>query len=83
MANCPIQKNNCTDVCELAAFGGHAYAKMSGAVVWGRDPNVLDHHRYFPMAVGQAFAEAIDRKSEFPLLATDTASLHSFPMLLA
>ncbi|WP_420996544.1 hypothetical protein ACKI2N_032745 [Cupriavidus sp. 30B13] len=67
----------------LAAFGGDVYAKMSGAVVWGRDPNVLHHHRYFPMAVGQAFAEAIGQKSEIPLLAIDTASLHSLPVLLA
>ncbi|MBP0714255.1 hypothetical protein ABXK61_13130 [Burkholderia sola] len=66
----------------LAAFAGDAYAKLSGAVVWGRDPHVLNHHRYFPMAVGQAFAEAIGNRSELPLLATDATSLHNFPMML-
>ncbi|HGX3311206.1 TPA: hypothetical protein ACNH8R_002231 [Pseudomonas aeruginosa] len=65
----------------LAAFAGDGYAQLSGAVVWGRDPHVLDH-RYLPMAVGRAFAEAIGHRSEMPLLATDAASLHSLPMLL-
>ncbi len=65
----------------LAAFAADAYAKLSGAVIWGRDPHVLNHHRYFPMAVGQAFTEAIGRRSELPLLATDAASLHALPML--
>lgn len=60
----------------LAVFAGEAYAKLSGTVAWGRDPNVLNRHRYFPMAVGQAFAEAIGGTRELPLLATDAASLH-------
>lgn len=66
----------------LAAFAGEAYAKLSGAVIWGRDPHVLNRHRYFPMAVGQAFAEAIDLHSELPLLATDVASLHNVSAFL-
>ncbi len=65
----------------LAAFAGDAYAGLSGAVVWGRDPQVLNRHRYFPMAVGHAFAEAVGRQSELPLLATDAASLHSVSLL--
>lgn len=66
----------------LATFAGDAYSKLNGTVVWGRDPHILNHYRYFPMAVGQAFAEAIGNRSELPLLATDAISLHNLPMLL-
>lgn len=67
----------------LATFAGEAYEPMRGAVVWGRDPAVLNRHRYFPMAVGSAFAEAIGVKSEMPLLANDPTSLHQLPMIIA
>lgn len=66
----------------LAAFAGEAFTKFSGAVVWGRDPHVLNRHRYFPMAVGRQFAEAIGGRPELPLLATDAAGLHSLPLFL-
>ncbi|NPW38035.1 hypothetical protein [Pseudomonas aeruginosa] len=66
----------------LAAFAGDAFSKFRGAVAWGRDPHVLNRHRYFPMAVGQAFAEAIGSTPELPLLATDAADLHRLPVFL-
>lgn len=67
----------------LAASGRDSYANLSGAVAWGRDPQVLDRHRYFPMAIGHEITEAIGRKSELPLLATDSASLHNIPIVIS
>ncbi|WP_338807041.1 hypothetical protein V8U11_08260 [Pseudomonas chlororaphis] len=66
----------------LAASGRGAYANLHGVVTWGRDPHV-QNYRYYPMAVGQAFAEAIGSRSELPLLATDAVSLHNVPKFLS
>lgn len=65
-----------THLSSLAAFAGEAYAGFAGALVWGRDPGVLDGHRYFPMAVGSEFAESIAEQSVVPLLARDSTELH-------
>jgi len=67
----------------MAKFVGGGYAKLAGAAVWGRDPGVLNNHRYFPMAIGQAFGESIGMKSELPLLANCAADLNRVPMVLA
>jgi hypothetical protein len=67
----------------LAKFGGTSYAWLAGSVVWGRDPGVIPRHRYYPMAIGRDFAEAIGKQSMLPLLATNAAELHSFLAILA
>lgn len=51
------------------------YAPYAGLAVFGRDPNVVDSFRYFPMAVGSEFAETVSARSMFPLLARDPADL--------
>lgn len=61
----------------LAAAKGPAFAGVNGALVWGRDPRVLNGYRYFPMAAGPAIVEAIGAGSEMPLLATNQAELHT------
>lgn len=63
----------------LAMANPEIDGKMSGAVAWGRDPQAIENHRYFPMAVGSAFAEAIDAKSVVPLLATTPEELPEIP----
>ncbi len=66
----------------LARVLGGTYTRYAGAVVWGRDPGVLNGHRYFPMAVGREFAEAIDRNSVISLLATNADELHQLQQVL-
>lgn len=66
----------------LATINPVAYGDYLGATVWGRDPNVLNRHRYFPMAVGEKFAESIGRKSCLPLIADNVADLHEMQALL-
>lgn len=66
----------------LAKFADDAYARFAGAVVWGRDPGMLNGHRYYPMATGRAFVEAVGRKSEIPLLASNAAELQHFSAVL-
>jgi hypothetical protein len=70
-----------TFLSSLASLGG-GYAKYAGSIVWGRDPNVLQEHRYFPMAVGREFAESISKKSIMPLLASNPDELHQISALL-
>ena len=60
----------------IAACGSEIYVKLAGAVVWGRGPQILGDHRYFPMAVGREFTEAISEKSVVPLLANNPDELH-------
>lgn len=71
-----------TFLSSLAAICGGEYAKFAGATVWGRDPHVLNNHRYFPMAIGREFVEAIGNKSVVPLLAINSAELHQFTAML-
>lgn len=66
----------------LATINPEAYGDYLGATVWGRDPHVLNKHRYFPMAVGAQFAEAIGRKSCLPLIADNATDLHEMQALL-
>jgi hypothetical protein len=66
----------------LAAINPEAYGDFLGGTVWGRDPNVLNRHRYFPMAAGVEFAEAIGQKSCLPLIANNPAELHQIQMIL-
>lgn len=66
----------------LAALNPEAYEDYLGATVWGRDPNVLNKHRYFPMAVGIEFAEAIGLKSCLPLIANNASELHQIQMIV-
>lgn len=63
----------------LALVNPDAYGKMAGGVTWGRDPQVIHEHRYFPMAVGNEFVEAINEKSVVPLLATAPEDLPNIP----
>jgi hypothetical protein len=66
----------------LATINPEAYGNYLGATVWGRDPNVLNRHRYFPMAVGAQFAESIGRKSCLPLIADNVVDLHEMQAIL-
>lgn len=65
----------------LAAFFGGECAQFAGGIVWGRDPKVLNNHRYFPMAVGQKFIDAIANRSGLPLLANNAAELALYPVI--
>ena len=58
-----------------ASVRGQSWMEYAGAVVWGYDPGVLNFHRYFPMAVGRAYTEALATRSIIPLLAQNPAEL--------
>lgn len=53
----------------LAKFGHPSYGDYAGATVWGRDPHVLNGHRYVPLAVGTELVEQVAERSFVPLLA--------------
>lgn len=53
----------------MAKLGHRSYSEFSGATVWGRDPNVLNGHRYIPLALGNDLVEQIAERSFIPLLA--------------
>lgn len=72
-----------TFLSSLAEFGHESFADMRGAVVWGRDPKVLNRHRYLPMAVGAKYAEAINRDPRLPLLAFDPTTLHQMQVAIS
>ncbi len=59
----------------LASIG--IYSELSGQLLVGRDPDVIAGHRYFPMAVGNEFAEAMETNSIAPLLAGGPDELNS------
>lgn len=65
----------------FAAFLGEGWTQYAGAMAWGYDPDVLTH-RYFPMAIGMAYAENLASRSIVPLLATSPAELTSTGFLL-
>lgn len=72
-----------TFLSSLAAFGHPAYRKFAGATVWGRDPHVLNGHRYVPLAVGSELIEKIAGRSFAPILARRPSelALHAHPVL--
>jgi len=59
----------------LAKVYPDLYGKVNGGVVYGRDPNVIPKHRYFPMAVGQDFVQAIADKTDIQVLASNPSEL--------
>lgn len=61
----------------LASVHPKEYGKLNGGLLWGRDPGVLNQHRYFPMAVGREYLERVSAKSICPLLATNLNELNS------
>jgi hypothetical protein len=61
----------------LASVHPEEYGNLNGALLWGRDPGVLNQHRYFPMAVGREYLEQVSAKSICPLLATNLNELNS------
>lgn len=65
-----------TMLSSLAAAGHESFKKYAAAVVWGRDPHVLNGHRYVPVAVGSEIVENIARRSKVPLLASDVGELN-------
>ena len=67
----------------MAKFGHQSYSKYNGATVWGRDPNVLNGHRYVPLAVGNKLAEKIAKRSFIPLLANgpDELAMRAYAVL--
>jgi hypothetical protein len=67
----------------LAAFGGSSFRKFAGATVWGRDPHVLNGHRYVPLALGNELVEQIGKRSFVQLLASgpDELVLQAYAVL--
>jgi len=67
----------------LAAFGHTSFRKYAGATVWGRDPNVLNGHRYVPLALGNELVEQIGKRSVVPLLANrpDELALQAYAVI--
>ncbi len=67
----------------LAAFGSPSFRKYGGAIVWGRDPHVLNKHRYVPLALGNDLVEHIATRSFVPLLASkpDELSLQAYAVM--
>lgn len=67
----------------LATFGHQSYRKYAGATVWGRDPVVLNGHRYVPIAVGNELVEQIGRRSFVPILANspDELALQAYAVI--
>jgi len=59
----------------LARFGPESYKKYAGATVCGRDPNMLNAHRYVPLTVGNNIVEDIAERSAMPLLASSLGEL--------
>lgn len=59
----------------LGAFGHESYRRYLGATVWGRDPNVLNGHRYVPLVIGSEIVEQISKRSFVPLLASGPGEL--------
>jgi|GEM_PF-1888068 len=66
-----------------AAVRGGSWVKFAGAVVWGYDPAVLNHHRYFPMAIGKEYSTALASQSIIPLLADTQADLDLAAIMIA
>lgn len=67
----------------LATFGSPSYRKYAGATVWGRDPHVLNGHRYVPLALGNELFEQIGKRSFIPLLASgpDELALQAYAFI--
>jgi hypothetical protein len=59
----------------LAKIYPDLYGKVRGGVVFGREPNVIPKYRYFPMAVGQNFVQAIADKTDIQVLANNPSEL--------
>lgn len=59
----------------FAMFGDASFRKFAGATVWGRDPCVLNKHRYVPLTVGREVVERIANLSAVPLLARNPSEL--------
>jgi hypothetical protein len=53
--------------------------ELSGAITWGHEDGGIEHHRYLPMTVGSAIAEAIGGNPAFPLLARSKEDLATMP----
>ncbi|MNV60765.1 hypothetical protein D3C71_1532400 [compost metagenome] len=66
----------------LALAGHDSFKKYAGATVWGRDPSVLNGHRYVPIAVGNELIENIAERSAIPLLASNLSDLESIHAIL-
>ena len=49
--------------------------ELRGAIVWGREPDVLVGHRYFPMLAGAPAFERLNAKSCLPFLANSVGEL--------
>lgn len=59
-----------------------SYSKMHGAAAWGRDPKVLNFHRYFPMVVGNKVIEHIAKLTPIPILASSVKDLSQINVLV-
>ncbi|MFK1323990.1 hypothetical protein ACIUX8_00490 [Pseudomonas aeruginosa] len=66
----------------LAIISPNKYSEYSGGIAWGNPSEILEGHRYFPMAVGRNFAEALNRNSDLALIAHAPVELHTYPCAL-
>ncbi|MCC9163245.1 hypothetical protein LNA76_07865 [Alcaligenes sp. MMA] len=66
----------------IAAVNPQIADSLRGAITWGKEPGFIKDHRYFPMVIGDAIAEAMHQKSSFPLLARCQTDLSEIPMFI-
>ncbi|MBP5053739.1 hypothetical protein [Pseudomonas chlororaphis] len=62
----------------LAVISPEQFSEYSGGVAWGKPGEILEGHRYYPMAVGREFAEALDKNSDLALIAHTPIELHTY-----
>lgn len=66
----------------LAAVSPDQFTEYNGGVVWGRPGEILGGHRYYPMAVGREFAEALGKNNNLALIARNPVDLHGYSCAL-
>jgi hypothetical protein len=59
----------------LAHVFPHQFADLAGTIAWGREPEVFNEHRFFPMLAGAPAIEALQAKSSVPFLASSVDGL--------
>ncbi|RZF24678.1 hypothetical protein EVC45_37590 [Paraburkholderia sp. UYCP14C] len=63
----------------IAMVRGGKSREILGGISWGREPGFFGGHRYVPLAVGNAIAEAIGGNPYFYLLARAKEDLNDYP----
>lgn len=66
----------------LAAVSPDQFSEYTGGVAWGKPDEILEGHRYYPMAVGREFAEALGKNNDLALIARNPVELHRYSYAL-